>query len=157
VAGNLNVTTAPLTITANNQSTVYGAALPTLTVSYNGFVNGDSSVSLGTQPTLTTNATAASHVAGNPHSITASGASGSNYAISYVAGNLRVTSRPLTITADAQSRIYGNANPALTYMLGGLGLVNGDALTGQLATSATANSAAGRYDITQGNLAASSN
>ena len=40
-AGSLTVTPAALTITANNQTKVYGAALPTLTASYSGFVNGD--------------------------------------------------------------------------------------------------------------------
>ena len=74
MAGTLTVTPAALTITANNQTKVYGAALPTLTASYSGFVNGDTSASLTTQPTLTTTATAASHVAGNPYAITASGA-----------------------------------------------------------------------------------
>ena len=39
--GTLTVTTAALTITANNQTKVYGGALPTLTASYSGFVNGD--------------------------------------------------------------------------------------------------------------------
>ena len=38
----LTVKPATLTITANNQTKVYGAALPTLTASYSGFVNGDS-------------------------------------------------------------------------------------------------------------------
>ena len=69
------VNQAALTITANNQTKVYGAALPTLTASYTGFVNGDTSASLTTQPTLTTTATAASHVAGSPYAITASGRS----------------------------------------------------------------------------------
>ena len=53
VAGTLTVTPAALTITADNQTKVYGAALPTLTASYSGFVNGDTSASLTTQPTLT--------------------------------------------------------------------------------------------------------
>ncbi len=48
VAGALTVTPAALTITANNQTKVYGAALPTLTASYSGFVNGDTSASLTT-------------------------------------------------------------------------------------------------------------
>ena len=56
------VTPAMLTITADNQTKVYGAALPTLTASYSGFVNGDTSASLTTQPTLSTTATASSHV-----------------------------------------------------------------------------------------------
>ena len=43
-----------LTITANNQTKVYGAALPTLTASYSGLVNGDTPASLTTLPTLST-------------------------------------------------------------------------------------------------------
>ena len=120
VAGNLIVTPAALTITANNQTKVYGAALPTLTASYSGFVNGDTSASLTTQPTLTTTATASSHVAGSPYSITASGAVDSDYSISYVAGNLIVTAAPLTITANNQTKVYGAALPTLTASLLGL-------------------------------------
>ena len=95
VGGTLTVTAAGLTITANNQTKVYGAALPTLTASYSGFVNGDTAASLTTQPTLTTTATASSHVAGNPYTITASGAVDANYSISYVTGSLTVTTAPL--------------------------------------------------------------
>ncbi len=84
MAGTLTVTAAPLTITASNQTKVYGAALPTLTASYVGFVNGDTSASLTSQPSLTTTATATSHVSGSPYSITASGASDPDYTISYV-------------------------------------------------------------------------
>ena len=40
--GILLITPAPLTITANNASMVQGTAIPPLSVSYNGFVNGDS-------------------------------------------------------------------------------------------------------------------
>ena len=120
----LTVTPAPLTITADNQTKVYGAALPTLTASYTGFVNGDTSASLATLPTLTTTATAASHVAGSPYSITASGAVDTNYAISYVDGSLAVTAAPLTITADNQAKVYGAALPTLTASY--TGFVNGD-------------------------------
>ena len=52
----------PLTIHANNQSKFYGAALPSLTVAYSGFINGDTSASLSTQPTISTTATSASPV-----------------------------------------------------------------------------------------------
>ena len=61
------------------------------------------------------------------------------------------------MTADAKSRAYGDANPALTYQVGGAGLVNGDTLSGALATSATAASNVGTYGIGQGTLAASGN
>ena len=42
------MTPAALTITADDKSKVYGAALPTLTASYSGFVNGDDASSLTT-------------------------------------------------------------------------------------------------------------
>ena len=143
VSGSLAVTAVPLTITANNKTKVYGAAMPALTASYSGLVNGDTSASLTTQPTLTTTATAASHVSGSPYSITVSGAVDSDYTITYVSGSLAVTAAPLTITANNQTKVYGAAMPALT--AGYSGLVNGDSsasLTTQptLTTTATAQS-----------------
>jgi len=143
VAGSLSVTTAPLTITANNQTKAYGAALPALTASYSGFVNGDSSASLTTQPTLTTTATASSHVSGSPYSITASGAVDSDYSITYSAGTLTVTPVVLTITASNKTKSYGASLPTLTASYSGF--VNGDSssnLTTQpsLTTTATASS-----------------
>ncbi|RAJ20055.1 MBG-2 domain-containing protein, partial [Pedobacter cryoconitis] len=124
VPGNLTVSAAPLTITANNQTKVYGAALPILTASYTGFVNGDTQASLTTAPTLTTTATTASSVSGSPYAITATGAVNTNYTISYVPGNLSITTAPLTITANNQTKAYGAALPALTASY--TGFVNGD-------------------------------
>src|SRR5213076_3218018 len=46
--GTLTVTAATLTITANNETRSYGATNPALTVSYSGFVNGDTTASLTT-------------------------------------------------------------------------------------------------------------
>ena len=141
VAGTLTVTAAPLTITAVNQTNVYAAALPTLTASYSGFVNGDTAASLATPPTLTTTATAASHVSGSPYAITASGAADTDYSISYVAGTLTVTAAPLTITAVNQTNVYGAALPTLTASYSGF--VNGDTASSlttppTLTTTATA-------------------
>ena len=45
VAGTLTVTKAVLTVTANNQTKVYGAVNPALTVIYSGFVAGDNAAS----------------------------------------------------------------------------------------------------------------
>ena len=72
-----------LTVTANNQSMVYGSVLPTLTVSYAGLVNGDTAASLTIDPTITTTATRGSHVAESPYTITPSAAVDSDYNISY--------------------------------------------------------------------------
>ena len=74
VAGTLTVNPAGLTITANNQSKAYGAAFPALTVSYSGFVNGDTAASLTTPPTVTTTGTAEQRRGHYP--ITASGRGG---------------------------------------------------------------------------------
>src|SRR5207253_2711022 len=129
--------------TANDQTKAYGAALPALTASYSGFVNGDTDVSLTTAPTLTTSAHADSHVAGNPFLVTASGAVDADYTINYVAGTLNVTPVALTITADEQTKPYGAVLPALTASYAGL--VNGDTessltTTPTLSATATASS-----------------
>ena len=60
VEGVLTILPAPLTITANDATKVYGAANPTLSVSYSGFVNDDDATKLTTQPTVTTTATTSS-------------------------------------------------------------------------------------------------
>jgi RHS repeat-associated protein len=139
----LVITPAPLTITADDKSKVYGAPLPTLTASYSGLVNGDTPASLATPPTLTTTATAASHVVGSPYPISVGGASSSNYTISYASGSLTVTPAPLTITADNKTKVVGEPLPPLTASYSGF--VNGDtpaSLTTppMLSTTATATS-----------------
>src|SRR5207253_3039129 len=102
---NQSVAPALLTITPDNESKVYAAAVPALTVTYSGFVNGDTAASLSTAPTLSTTATAASHV--GHYSITASGAVDADYTISYASGTLTVTPALLTITTNDQSKVYG--------------------------------------------------
>ena len=106
MSGALTVTPASLTISADSKSKSYGATLPTLTVSYTGFVNGDTAASLTTLPTLSTTATAASHVSGNPYTISASGAVDADYTISYVSGVLTVVPKSLTISADSTTKVY---------------------------------------------------
>jgi hypothetical protein len=149
VIGTLNVTPAALTITANNATKAYGAAVPTLSVSYSGFVNGDTSGSLTTQPTVTTTATQASPVGTYP--TTASGAVDPNYAITYAPGTLTVTKAALKITANNATKAYGAALPTLSVSYSGF--VNGDtsgSLTTQptVTTTATQASPVGTYPIT---------
>jgi len=149
VAGTLNIGKASLTITADNQNSTYGSALPTLTASYGGFVNGDNAASLTTAPTISTSATSASP--SGIYTITASGAVDANYTISYVAGTLSINQAALTITADNQTSTYGSALPVLTASYSGF--VNGDnagSLTTAptIITTATASSPAGTYAVT---------
>jgi hypothetical protein len=149
VPGTLQVNPVALVITADDKSKLYGAALPSLTVSYAGFVNGDSASSLTTPPTTSTTAKSSSSVSTYP--ITASGALDADYTISYKLGSLSVTTASLTIKADDKSKIAGAANPPLTFTAAGF--VNGDtaaSLTTQpvVSTTATANSPPGQYPIT---------
>ncbi|MDO9413832.1 MAG: MBG domain-containing protein [Pseudolabrys sp.] len=148
VGADLDVTTAALTVTADAQSRAYGAANPALSYVSTGLVNGDTLSGL-----LTTTATTTSNV--GSYGITQGTLASSNYALTYVGADLGVTTAALTVTADAQSRAYGAANPALTYV--STGLVNGDTLSGLLATAATTTSNVGNYAITQGTLASSPN
>jgi hypothetical protein len=92
------VTPAPLTITASGGTITYGAAVPPVTPTFQGFVNGDGPGSLTTAPTCAAAARAPAAV--GTYATTCSGAVDPNYTITYVAGSLAVTPAPLTITAS---------------------------------------------------------
>jgi hypothetical protein len=148
-AGTLTVGKAVLTVTADSKSMSLGGPLPTLTVSYVGFVNGDGPSSLTTQPTAMTTATATSP--SGTYSITAGGGVSGNYTFSYVNGTLSVGKAILIITANSATIPYGGTFPNLTISYSGF--VNGDdasSLTTQpsLSFGASANSPVGTYAIT---------
>ena len=134
----INVTPAPLMVIANNATRVYGHANPVLKGTITSLVNGDTDTA-----TFSTNATASSPV--GSYAITPS-LSDSNYAITYVPGTLSVTQAPLTVTADNQTKVYGQANPVLTGTV--VGLVNGDSVPATFSTDATPGSSVGGYAIT---------
>ncbi|GAC1045481.1 MBG domain-containing protein [Rhizobium sp. No.120] len=149
MGANLTVTPRALTVTADALSKIYGDANPMLTYTATGLVNGDTlSGSLAT--------TAAQYANVGSYAITGSFSASSNYALTYVGANLSVNRRALTVTADTLSKTYGDANPALTYTVGGAGLINGDMLSGSLSTTAGQYSNVGSYAIT-GSFSASSN
>jgi hypothetical protein len=155
-AGTLTITQAPLTVTANNKSKVYGAANPTFDFSYNGFLNGETASVFTSSPTASTSATTASGV--NTYSIVPSGGTATNYSFSYVNGTLSITQAPLTVIANNASRVYGTQNPAFTFSYSGF--VNGDNATvlnvqPTATTTATAQSNTGTYPITPSGGAAS--
>src|SRR5262249_56358165 len=111
VNGTLRVTPAAWTVTANSASGADGAQKPTLTVSYAGFVNGDTAANLTTPPTVSTTATPASAVGAYP--ITATGAVSANYTIEYASGTLTITPATLTITADNKTHTCRSGHPPL--------------------------------------------
>ncbi len=148
VNGNVSVTPAPLTITGQTLTKVYGAPVPELTAPIvTGLVNGDTIANIVGLGESTT-ALKLSKVGTYP--ITPTGAS-SNYQIQLVPGELSVTKAKLTVVADDKSVTKGSgASPVLTYRLDGL--VEGDtsaALTGTpvLISGGTSQSAFGTYPI----------
>src|SRR5207248_1253612 len=113
--GTLTVTKAALTLVADDKSKVYGAGNPALTfhdASGHPFVNGDTAANLTTQPSL---ATAAPSAGVGSYAITIGGAVSPNYTISYTAATLTVTPVALTLVADDKTKVYGAANPPLTF------------------------------------------
>ena len=78
-----------------------------------------------------------------------------NYTLTFVGANLTITTRPITVTADAKSKVYGDADPSLTYQLTSGALVGADAFSGALAR--VAGESVGLYQIQQGTLTAGPN
>ncbi|NTV25890.1 MAG: filamentous hemagglutinin N-terminal domain-containing protein [Chlorobiaceae bacterium] len=90
----------------------------------------------------------------------------SNYTLVNTSGaKLTVAPRPIVVKADSKSKVYGEANPGLTYTVesdkgagtSSRGLLSGEILTGTLATTASASSSVGDYVIGQGTLIGSDN
>jgi gliding motility-associated-like protein len=147
-AGTLTINNVVLTVTVDNKTKIYGSANPALTVTYSGFVNGDTPAGITTLPTITTAAVTGSNVA--VYAITASGVVIPGYTIAYVPGTLTVSKAPLTITADNKAKIFGTVNPTLTANY--IGFVNGDTnasliVQPTLTNTATATTVPGSYDI----------
>ncbi|MDB5196919.1 MAG: type sorting protein [Flaviaesturariibacter sp.] len=110
VSQTLTVNKANLTITANNISKPEGNPNPAFTVSYNGFVNGETASVLIAPVVITTTATTASLPGTYP--ITPSGATAANYNITFINGTLTVIAKTVqTITfAAPATKTYGAAD-----------------------------------------------
>ena len=98
---------------------MYGTTDPTLTYSITGFQGTDTEADLDTAVSISR---AAGEDVGT-YTITPSGASDSNYAISFVTADFSITAAPLTVTASDQTKVYGTTDPTLTYSI--TGFVNG--------------------------------
>ncbi len=146
-----NITKATLNIVADAKTKVYGSADPALTYTITGLANGDDHTIITGDLTRTAGEDIGTYDI-NQGTLAVSG----NYDIAYTGADFNITKATLNIVADAKSKTYGTADPALTYTV--TGLVNGDTqavLTGTLVR--TAGETAGTYPITQGTLSAGNN
>ena len=153
------VAKATLTVTADAKSRVYGAANPTLTATITGYVNNETSTVVSGAAAVTTATTTTSTVGDYAITAAVGTLSATNYDFSFTAGTLTVSKAALTVTAEAKSRTYGDANPTFTATITGYAnnetssVVSG---TPALSTGASATSNVGGYTITAalGTLAA---
>jgi filamentous hemagglutinin family protein len=153
--GTLTVARAPLTITADNKSKVYGAADPVLTATMGGFKYGDTSSAVSGL-TLST-ATGAEAGAGT-HPIVASNASAANYAITFVPGVLSVDQAVLSYVASPATQFQSTPGRPLGGTVTGFAYNDtaASATTGTLAftSSVTPLSAPGTYAVQGSGLSA---
>jgi MBG domain (YGX type) len=147
VGAKLTINPRAITVTADAQTKVYGNPDPELTYKlseplvgndeFSGMLARDEGENVGS------------------YDIKLGGLdAGGNYVLNFEGAKLAITPRPITAIADAQTKVYGNPDPALTYKLSEP-LVGEDKLTGALVRDAGEN--VGSYDINRGDLAASGN
>ncbi len=124
--GKLTITPAPLVVSINRMTRLYGQANAALTPIYSGFVNGETLATsdLTGSPDVSTSAAASSQVGTYPLFLGSGSLSSSHYSFSFVTEQLEVTPALLTVTPVVATRVYGAAAPVMNYTV--TGFVNGD-------------------------------
>jgi sugar lactone lactonase YvrE len=149
----LTVTPAPLTVTVNNATHLYGAVNPTFTGTLAGVIPGDSVL-----VSYSSVATATSSVGTYPIAATLTPVGSttlSNYIVTNTPGTLTVAPAIVTVTGNSFTRSYGTANPAFTSVVNGL--LGSDTVSVSFSTTAVTNSPVGAYPIVVAVSEASSN
>ena len=155
------ITPATLTVVANPQSKVYGTIDPALIYTTDALQFGDTAGSI-----LTGTLSRAAGEDVNSYVIGQNTlASNANYTIAYTGNNLTITPATLNVTANPQSKLFGQSDPPLTFVT--TGLVNNPSLgitdtadsvlSGTLTRAPGESALGGPYAITQGSLAPNSN
>ncbi len=113
---NISITPATLTVTASNQSLVYGQPVPALTYTITGFVNNDTQSVVTGAPALSTTATSTSADGVYPITCATGTLSAANYTFTCVNGSLTVSGATAqTITFNVvPNQVYGAASFTLS-------------------------------------------
>ena len=145
VTADFTITAAALTVTASDQTKVYGATDPTLTYSITGFQGTDTEADLDTAVSISR---AVGEDVGT-YTITPSAAADSNYTVSFVTADFTITAADLTVTASDQTKVYGATDPTLTYSITGFQGTDTEAdLDTGVSISRAAGEDVGTYTIT---------
>lgn len=107
---------APLAVTVNNKTITYGDAVPGFTLSYEGFVGGETASVLGGTAIFTHGYEQFSDV--GTYTVTASGLTSDNYEIKFVKGLLIVNQKTVGIDIIDKEIIYGDDAPSYSYEFG---------------------------------------
>ncbi|MFM7839699.1 MAG: MBG domain-containing protein, partial [Chitinophagaceae bacterium] len=147
-----------ITVTAENKRKTYGDPNPTLTYTYNGFVNGETLATSGITGTPVISTEVNQQTGAGEYDIVLSQGTlnAGNYVIQFIKGKFTVDKALVTVIAQDKSRLYGQTNPEFTVMYNGF--VNNESLASsgilgmpELGTPANATSPAGEYLIKAGN------
>src|SRR5207249_2046027 len=141
VSANFTITAKPLTVTAVANSKVFGASDPAF-----AYTNSEGLSASAFTGSLT-------RVAGEDvgaYAIEQGTLAAANYSITFVSASFTITAKPLTVTAVANSKVFGASDPAFAY-------TNSEGLTASAFTGSltrVAGEDVGTYAIEQGTLAA---
>ena len=135
-------------------SRTYGDAV----VQLNATASSGLPVSYSAEGQCSVNANTVHTTAADACTVTASQAGNASYhAAPPISHKFDVAKRPITVTADAKSKTYGDTDPALNYSVTSGSLVSGDGLSGSLTRAAGETVAASPYAIQRGTLTAGGN
>ena len=133
-----SVQKATLSVIADNQSIVYGNAIPTLTFQYSGFVNGETSSVLTSEPVISTTATNTSDT--GTYAINLTGGAADNYTIVNTDGELTINKANQSISLEAINDMEPTDSPFdvvasassgldVTYEVSGPATISGSTIT----------------------------
>ncbi|MEW7280956.1 MBG domain-containing protein [Aquimarina sp. 2201CG1-2-11] len=149
VSDTFEITTRTIEITADAKSKTYGDADPILTYQI-------TSGALQGSDTFTGSLTRATGENVGTHAIQQGTLSaGANYTLTFVSDDLTISQRAIEVTADAKTKIYGDADPTFTYTITSGSLAGSDSFTGALAR--VTGQAQGNYAVNQGTLSLGAN
>ncbi|MBR6310113.1 MAG: hypothetical protein IKR52_02800, partial [Paludibacteraceae bacterium] len=114
--GKVTVGKADLMITADDKNVIYGDAVPTYTATYSGWKNNDDA-SVVSDLVYACEYAPTSNV--GEYTITPSGATATNYAISFTNGKVTVAQATLIVTAENKEVTYGDEAPEFTVTYSG--------------------------------------
>lgn len=149
--GTLTITERSITVTANSgQTKVYGENNPAV------YTYQVTSGNLVNTAHLTGSLERVAGESVNTYAIRQGTlAATSNYALTFVGADFEITRRQVSVAANALSKVYGDADPELTYTVASGSVITGDNFTGALERTSGEN--ASTYAVKLGTLSLGNN